>query len=44
MNTLISPEFLAKLRAAEGEGLSRDPKNNRHKSVILLQEVVSGRR
>jgi hypothetical protein len=38
MNNPISPEFLAKLRAAEGEGLSRDPKNNRHKSAILLQD------
>jgi hypothetical protein len=34
----LPPELLAKLRAAEGEGLSRDPKNNLRKIVKLLQD------
>jgi hypothetical protein len=34
----LSPERLAKLRNAEGEGLSRDPKNNPRKTIKLLQE------
>jgi hypothetical protein len=31
-------ELLAKLRDAEGEGLSRDPKNNPRKTIKLLQD------
>jgi hypothetical protein len=40
MNTIVSlpPGLLAKLRAAEGEGLSRDPKNNPRKTFKLLTE------
>jgi hypothetical protein len=34
----VSPELLAKLRAAEGEGLSRDPKNNPRKTIKLLTD------
>ena len=34
----LPPEFLAKLRAAEGEGLSRDPKNNPRKTIKLLTD------
>jgi hypothetical protein len=42
MTNALSPEFLAKLRAAEGEGLSRDPKNNPRKKIRLLQEKDEG--
>jgi hypothetical protein len=42
MNKPISPELLAKLRDAEGEGLSHDPKNNPRKIVRLLQERDEG--
>jgi hypothetical protein len=38
----ISPDFHAKLRAAEGEGLSHDPKNNPPKIVRLLQDKDEG--
>jgi hypothetical protein len=38
MDNPISPDLLAKLRAAEGEGLSRDPKNNPHKTIRLLSD------
>jgi hypothetical protein len=38
----LSFEILAKLRAAEGEGLSHDPKNNPPKIVQLLQEKAVG--
>jgi hypothetical protein len=38
----LPPELLAKLRAAEGEGLSRDPKNNPHKTIRLLQDKDAG--
>jgi hypothetical protein len=34
----LSPDLVAKLKAAQGEGLSRDPKNNPRKTIILLQE------
>jgi hypothetical protein len=34
----LSADFLAKLRAVEGEGLSRDPKNNPRKTIKLLQD------
>ena len=42
MNNALSPEILAKLRAAEGEGLSHDPKNNPPKIVQLLQDKAVG--
>ena len=40
MNSTVSlpPGLLAKLRAAEGEGLSRDPKNNPRKTIKLLTD------
>ena len=40
MNKIVSlpPGLLAKLRAAEGEGLSRDPKNNPRKTIKLLTD------
>jgi hypothetical protein len=40
MNTSVSlpPELLAKLQSAEGEGLSRDPKNNSRKTIKLLTD------
>jgi hypothetical protein len=40
MNSIVSlpPGLLAKLRAAEGEGLSRDPKNNPRKTIKLLTD------
>ena len=38
----ISSDFHAKLRAAEGEGLSHDPKNNPPKIVRLLQNKDEG--
>ena len=40
MNPTVSlpPGLLAKLRAAEGEGLSRDPKNNPRKTIKLLTD------
>jgi hypothetical protein len=34
----LPPELLAKLRAVEGEGLSRDPKNKPRKIIKLLQD------
>jgi hypothetical protein len=34
----LPAEFLAKLRAADGEGLSRDPKNNPRKTIKLLTD------
>src|SRR6516165_6932255 len=34
----LPPKLLAKLRNAEGEGLSRDPKNNPRKTIRLLQD------
>jgi hypothetical protein len=34
----LPPELLAKLRAAEGEGLSHDPKNNPRKTIKLLTD------
>src|SRR5579871_770469 len=37
-NVSLPSEFLAKLRAAEGEGLSRDPKNNPRKTIKLLTD------
>jgi hypothetical protein len=42
MTNALSPEILAKLRAAEGEGLSHDPKNNPPKVVQLLQDKAVG--
>jgi hypothetical protein len=42
MTNALSPEILAKLRAAEGEGLSHDPKNNPPKVVQLLQDRAVG--
>ena len=42
MNKPISPELLAKLRDAEGEGLSHDPKNNPPKIIRLLQDKDEG--
>jgi hypothetical protein len=38
----LSADFLAKLRAVEGEGLSRDPKNNPRKTIKLLQDKDAG--
>jgi hypothetical protein len=40
MNKSVSlpPEFLSKLQSAEGEGLSRDPKNNPRKTIKLLTD------
>ena len=40
MNPTVSlpPALLAKLRAAEGEGLSRDPKNSPRKTIKLLTD------
>jgi hypothetical protein len=40
MNTIVSlpSELLAKLRAAAGEGLSRDPKDNPREIIKLLQD------
>ena len=34
----LPPELLAKLRAAQGEGLSHDPKNNPRKTIKLLAD------
>ena len=34
----LSPDLVAKLKAAQGEGLSRDPKNNPRKTIKLLQD------
>jgi hypothetical protein len=34
----LPPELLAKLRAADGEGLSRDPKDNLRETIKLLQD------
>ena len=42
MNKPISPELLAKLKDVEGEGLSRDPKNNPRKIIRLLQDKDEG--
>jgi hypothetical protein len=42
MTNALSSELLAKLRAAEGEGLSHDPKNNPPKLVQLLQDKAVG--
>jgi hypothetical protein len=42
MSNALSSEILAKLRAAEGEGLSHDPKNNPPKIVQLLQDKAVG--
>jgi hypothetical protein len=42
MTNALSSEILAKLWAAEGEGLSHDPKNNRPKVVQLLQDKAVG--
>ena len=42
MTNALSPEILAKLRAADGEGLSHDPKNNPPKVVQLLQDKAVG--
>ena len=38
----LPPELVAKLRASEGEGLSRDPKNNPRKTIKLLQDKDAG--
>jgi hypothetical protein len=38
----LSADFLAKLRAVEGQGLSRDPKNNARKTIKLLQDKDAG--
>ena len=42
MTNALSSEIIAKLRAAEGEGLSHDPKNNPPKIVQLLQDKALG--
>jgi hypothetical protein len=38
----LSADSLAKLRAVEGQGLSRDPKNNTRKTIKLLQDKDAG--